>query len=394
MQPLIADFNQKNPWGIQVEVVNFDSYAALIEQIQASLYGDLPEVVSAYSYYLARLDPSGPFLVDLEPYIKDGKWGLSPDEIDDFIPQFLGQDVTTSQTGTQKRLGLPFYRWSYGLFYNQTWASDLGFTNPPATMQKLSYQLCAAAEAVGQASGSGSNPSGGWAFDASPLALQGLIAAFGGDVSPHRNGYDLDSETVLNAFSYVRDLADEGCAWVPSDSDPESLLADRQALVISGSLADAARQTEAFDKVGSHDRWVFLPFPSDRGEAIPLAYGPSLAAVPSTPRQQLASWLFIRWLVSPENQAAWAEKTGSLPVRTSAYRLLDTYRQSHPEWAAAADLLPESTVEPSAASWITVRWVLSDAGKQIFSPRVSETDLPTVIDMLDQTADELQGQVR
>jgi len=45
-----------------------------------------------------------------------------------------------------------------------------------------------------------------------------------------------------------------------------------------------------------------------------------------TPQEQLASWLFLKHIISTENTTDWAMNTGYLPVRTSAY-LSATYQE-------------------------------------------------------------------
>jgi len=70
--------------------------------------------------------------------------------------------------------------------------------------------------------------------------------------------------------------------------------------------------------------------------------------IESTPEQQLASWLFVRWLLSPQIQQKWVEVTGLFPLRTSALDLLSGYKDSHPQWSAAIGLLPQAQIEPQA----------------------------------------------
>jgi len=132
--------------------------------------------------------------------------------------------------------------------------------------------------------------------------------------------------------------------------------------------------------------------PARRG--VVDAYGPSLSLLKSNPQRQLAGWLFIKWLDSPETQARWAALRSVLPVRTSALSRMADYRQIHPQWGAMADLLPQAHVEPPLISWGVVNWALSDAGKELFSATFQSSQLPTLLLQLDQTAKELDGQYR
>jgi ABC-type glycerol-3-phosphate transport system substrate-binding protein len=146
---------------------------------------------------------------------------------------------------------------------------------------------------------------------------------------------------------------------------------------------------------GSTDRWTFIPFPSDLEDSpVLLTYGPSLSILESTTERELAAWLFIEWLISAENQARLVQSYGVFPTRISALPLLHEYQNSHPQWAAALDLLSYGQVEPAYPSWRAVRWALSDAGKFLFSPFFSIDRLPALLQELDLTAGELHSQLR
>jgi ABC-type glycerol-3-phosphate transport system substrate-binding protein len=118
-------------------------------------------------------------------------------------------------------------------------------------------------------------------------------------------------------------------------------------------------------------------------------FGPSFTLLPSTPEQQLAAWLFVRWLAQPENQARWIESTASLPLRSAALDFLDSYRQSHPQWAAAVEALPYAIAETELLSWAQVRWALQDATTQLYRAYFSADGIPEMLEFLQKTADDL-----
>ena len=68
-------------------------------------------------------------------------------------------------------------------------------------------------------------------------------------------------------------------------------------------------------------------------------YGASLAILKTTPQQQLAAWLFLKWMSEPEQQARWAGVTGYYPTRRSAADLLATYFSENPPYAKAFEFL-------------------------------------------------------
>jgi ABC-type glycerol-3-phosphate transport system substrate-binding protein len=55
----------------------------------------------------------------------------------------------------------------------------------------------------------------------------------------------------------------------------------------------------------------------------------------SSPEEQLAAWLFIKWLSEPEPQATWASSTGYFATRQTAADLLADYFAENPTYAKA-----------------------------------------------------------
>lgn len=387
LSSLAGEFNRSNPWGITVETESFEDDTELVEKIQASLYGKLPDLAAIYPFQAVHLNSSGGLIVDLGPYIVDRDWGFSGEEIRDFLPSFWGQDVYE-----EKRLGIPFYRQVQALYYNETWAKELGYNTPPATPQEFKVQVCAASRAKGGELEGGARL-GGWLVDTDTATMAGWIYAFGGEIdAPSGKGYEFNTPQTRQAFTFLRELVDAGCAWSGPNHAPSSEFTGRKALAIAGSITGLSSQAAEFSSASSKDQWTVLPFPSPQGKPAIDSYGPSLSILRSTPRKQLAAWLFLKWLASTESQASLVRSYGILPVRASALDRLGEYRKDHPQWAAALDLLSYARLEPGYASWKTVRLVLSDAGVQLFSPTFKTGEIPELIKTLDSTAAEIHGQ--
>ena len=77
---------------------------------------------------------------------------------------------------------------------------------------------------------------------------------------------------------------------------------------------------------------------SRRDQSGIMVYGSSFVMLNSTPEKQLASWLFMRWMLESEQQREWVEVTGLFPLRTSLLENLRDYARSHPQWVAAVAL--------------------------------------------------------
>src|SRR5262249_9827404 len=135
------------------------------------------------------------------------------------------------------------------------------------------------------------------------------------------------------------------------------------------------------------DQWTVIPFPG----ATPgiVTYGPDFVILKSTEARQLAAWLFIHWMLSPENQARWQRGTGLFPIRSSAVALLANIRNANPQWAAAVDLLPQAKTYPQSATWPKARLVLGDGFFQLFQLNPTSNDVAVTLREMDSTFQDL-----
>ncbi|MDQ3005470.1 MAG: extracellular solute-binding protein, partial [Chloroflexota bacterium] len=168
--------------------------------------------------------------------------------------------------------------------------------------------------------------------------------------------------------------------------------AARQALFATASLEDLPDQSRAFAAAGSQDEWTVLPFPGlDRNAFV--VYGSSFVMLQADDAPQLASWLFMRWMLSPENQARWIKGTGLFPLRDSTASLVADYSAEHPQWATAVELLSSGEMTPQLASWRVVRIMLEDAFRDMFDtirhPELTDGQVPLILRQMDETVDDI-----
>jgi multiple sugar transport system substrate-binding protein len=393
-QAIIDKFNQSNKWGIIVMAKGYEGFGSLDETVEAAIGSNsLPEVLVDYSSQ-ARQWNERSVLVDLAPYVNDPVWGFTSDEQADFYPGFWSDDlVTAGIIPTSKRLGIPFYRSAYMLFYNQSWAEELGYLNSPASPEDFREQGCAAAEYVAKNGDKSNLGKGGWLISPEPDVLMGWIYAFGGSIiKPDDSGYAFNTPETRQALTYLKGLQESGCAWADASQDPQTAFANRRALFVVGSLFDIPAQQAAFAQLGSTDEWVVIPFPSDSRRVVE-SYGPSLLMTNSTVEKQLASWLVIEWLVYPPNQAEFVNQVEAYPSRYTTLTYLSSIENSRAQWGQALKLLPDARSEPTLATWEIMRWALSDASAQLFSMKFSAEQVPSLVISLDSLGQEILNQV-
>ena len=380
-----AQFNTDNEWGIIVSAEGAGNYSELFLQTDAALKeSDPPQIVIAFPEHAIEWQER---IVDLNTYVHDPLYGLDPLEISDFSSAIWAQDEVDG-----KRLGVPAQRTARFMLYNQSWARELGFAAPPATSSEFEAQACAAHRALGEDEDPDNDALGGWLIDMDPMTPLSWMIAFGGGVQ-EEDGYRFLVPGNVAAFRYLKTLQQKNCAWVASaDLSVFDRFASRQALFATAGLGDLPDLTRAFSAAANKDEWTMLTFPGVERDALVL-YGSSSMMFESDDVTQLASWLFMRWMLSAENQSRWVQSTGLFPLRESTMELLVDYSATHSQWAEAVKLLPRGEITPQLASWRVVRVMLGDGFRDMFDtirhPDLTEGQVPLILKQMDDTVADL-----
>lgn len=387
IRDLVDRFNAENEYGITVEA---ESHSIdLSQDVRVGINrGDFPVLVVASNYDLQSWDYDDHFVVDLEGYLSDPEWGLPGSLVTDFDPLVWQQDVFRG-----KRLGIPVYRSGTVLLYNRSWAQDLGFDSAPLTPEAFKKQACAAAAAT---PASLENPGvGGWIASFDPGTVMTWVMAFGDDgLNLAGDGYQFNSPDTVAAFEFIRGLFTSGCAWLPEGAYAWDLFANRQGLFYSTTISGVGAQELVDEKGQNIDEWVVIPYPAPDGFPVINLYGPAYAILNGTPREQLAAWVFIRWLLQAENQARLVESGGYFPTGQPTSAWLKDYAKGNPKWFAALDLVSYGHPEPVFGSWSVGRWALSDVAMELAHENLSAQEIPLILEDLDALLAEIHAQKR
>lgn len=383
----VARFNTGNEWGIVVLAESKVNFSEIFPQTSTALEESTnPQVVIALPEHALAWDEA---VLDLNPYVRDPEYGMTALDVSDFANAVWLQDVVD-----EKRFGMPAQRTGRFLLYNQTWARQLGFDSPPTDPAEFESQACAAHDALAKDTNPDNDPLGGWLIDSHAMTPLSWMLAFDGGVQ-EADGYRFLAPGNIDAFKFLKSLQQKSCAWVASPDLPVyDRFAQRQALFATASLEEFPDQVRAFSSAGNTDEWIPLPFPGGERSAL-VVYGSSFVAFPSDDATQLASWLFIRWMLSAENQAEWVKSTGLFPLRSSTMDLLADYSADHPQWAEAVSHLSEGEVSPKLSSWRLVRVMLQDGFRDMFDtirhPDLTEGQVPVILRQMEETAEELSN---
>jgi ABC-type glycerol-3-phosphate transport system substrate-binding protein len=320
-------------------------------------------------------------------YVQDPVFGLDGPQLEDTPPALLDPVRMSGRW-----IAMPVLASGAVLFYNQAWGRELGFDEPPQTPAEFRTQACAAAEANRTDDTRDNDGTGGWLVDTSAGTVLSWLHGFGGQELTGSGPltYRFEQPASLQAFQFLRAMLDENCAWLGRQPAPYEYFAARNALFYSGSVEDILVQERTQSRLSSQDEWMVLPYPRLEGQPAWEVEGLSLALTRGSNAQQLAAWLFVRWLASPAQQARLSRAGGSIPASLAAVDLLADFRQQHPQWDAAVSRPAEQMFSPPPlASWRLARLVVEDAAGQVFQSYVEAKQIPGILAQLDATIQEV-----
>ncbi|MCP4140837.1 MAG: extracellular solute-binding protein [Chloroflexi bacterium] len=372
----IADFNEENPWGITLRASYQGSYNMLFYNVMDS--AERPSLIVALPEQISVWEEEGS-VKDLASYISDPIWGFTPAEKSDFPSVFLEQDQHGERT-----LALPAQRTAHFILYNKSWGEELGFDAAPLDFDEFKEQACAANQAMRTDEDFENDGKGGWIIDYESNGVLSWMRGFDG--SPFANdAYQFISDENIRTLKALKILYDDQCAWLTTSKTPYEQFALRSALFISASMEEFTDIKRTFAQTGSTDEWTVIPFPGQERTAL-VTYGSSYALLETEDAEALASWLFLKWMLTPQNQAKWVKSTGLFPLRISALDELSDYEKANPQWAEAVDLIAQAEIYPQLASWHKVRYLLGDGVEFIFRSNVQSGSVAAILAQMNDAA--------
>lgn len=353
LQEIVTAFNETNEYGITVEATNQGGYGDIFNKmLNVAGTTDAPNLVVAYqnqaaTYQLAEA------LIDMTPLVDSATWGLSDDDKADFFEGFYNADIFPSFDGA--RLGFPPNRSMEVMFYNASWLAELGFDGPPTTPEEFAAAACAASQ--NPFSGAAADtPSMGYQLSADASRFASWTFAMGGDVFDYDAGtYSYDNDAAKQAMSFLQGLFNDGCASEVAERYGDQTDFGNGALLFAvGSTSGLPFYGSAVDE-GAGFEWSIAPLPRMTDEPVMNLYGASVSIGDSTPEQEVATWLFVKYYTSPEVQAGWAQASNYFPVRHSVADGMGDYFTENPAYEVAFSLLQYGKAEPPVPGYDFVR---------------------------------------
>jgi multiple sugar transport system substrate-binding protein/sn-glycerol 3-phosphate transport system substrate-binding protein len=387
LKALLGEFNAGNPCNISIDPQNQGSYNDIRDKVNASIAaGEQPAALVVGYQNDQAFYQLNEGLADLNTFVDDAHWGLTAEEKADFYASFFNQSVHV--LFDNQRLGFPPNRSMEVLYYNATWLKELGYDAPPATPEQFKEMACKAAQ---------SNGSKGYILRDDASAVASWTYAFGGDVlTEDGTQYVYNSQATIDAMTLLKSMYDEGCANFLDDPEgfPNSEFAARKAIFAQGSSSGIpfyiGDVTKAAEEAGKEaDEWGVAAIPHTTADPVQNIYGGDVMITATSPEQQLAAWLFIKWFTSPEIQAKWDEASGYFPTRASTTQFLGDYLAANTQWAQAVELLPYAYYEPQLISYTGVR----DAATEAFNQIIQGAEIKATLDKLTEDANKMQEEL-
>lgn len=386
MTALVEAFNASNEWGITVEALPQGDYNALRELMNAGIVsGELPNLVAGYAN-----DGASYFLdggaADLTPYISDATYGL---DMSDYNANLLTFNTITAEPFNGAVLAFPHQQSAQVFVANNTLLEELGYSEVPRSIEDFTAAACASAAST-TADGTQRY---GYPLTTDASQLESWVAANGGAIFDG-TAYNFTSPEVMAALQMYKDLYDQGCGYIPAERFSEQTdFALGLTPFYASSTAGLTYVLAANNDNGFEGTWSVNSFPHTEGNEILQVFMPGIIMVPGTPEAQLASWLFLKYLVTPEAALQWTASSGYFNPVPSTVDLLteETFPNADlfPYFQQGNALMNSADIRlyngPNVPSYNAIRGFVSEAIANVTSNGMSVEDAAA---QLQQQADD------
>lgn len=350
---MVADFEKTHP-AIKVKPIYAGSYQDTITKVLTAIKGgDVPQlsvILSTDMYTLIDEDA----IVPIESLLKtedDKKW------LAGFYPGFM----ENSRTGG-KTWGVPFQRSTIVMYWNKDAFKEAGLDpeKPPQTWADLVSmgQKLTKRDDKGNVTQWGIQiPSSGfpyWLFQA--LTTQNDVRLM--NEAGTKTNYD--DPKVVEALQFWVDLSRKHKVHPPGivewGTTPKDFFERKVAIMwtTTGNLTN----------VRANAKFPFgvAMMPANKRRGSPTGGGNFYVFKKSTPAQQAASLVFMKWMTSPEQAAKWGIATGYVAVSPAAFETdaMKAYVKEFPPAAVARDQLQYAWAELSTHENQRVTKALND----------------------------------
>ncbi len=354
LNKIIASFKKEEPnVTVTLDIVSGD-YAAIASTIYDGFTsGVYPDIAMVYPDAVADYIDAAR-VVKLDNYMNNKDYGLSKEDLDDFVPAFLEEGQKYTSTGT---FSLPFSKSTEVVYYDKTKILNLeleGVNNGDPITQKyldnLTWDeffevLCPALDAHADKIGkdfldkTGKDGYALLSYDSDANLFITLAEQYGYGYTSVENGvgklnFVNDGMKALckkfNGYAQKHYINSQASTTVRSNTFFQA----GQSLFAVGSTAGSSYYSPATNKI---DIGVFRLPQKDNSKPKVLLQGPSAVILRHFKEDEsidenraLASWLFYKHATSKYNSLLWSTTANYMPIRQSIYET-DDYKEAYNE---------------------------------------------------------------
>ena len=376
MSALIADFNSGNEYGITVEAIHQGHYGTIEDLMNtAILSGELPNLVAGYANAVAGWANEG-LVVDIDTLLNDPQWGFSDEEQSNLNFDLLDVNKLDFAPFDGMRVAWANQN-SLNIFYtNLDVVEALGFERRvPATLAEFEEISCAAGA---------SEDYQGYPLDTGTSHFESFVAAHGGAIFDSEAGeYIFESDAVAATLGLFTRMLENNCAYLFAERYQNT--GDFSLGITpfaAGSSAGIPFVTWDAATAEMTDEWVVTAFPGAEGVGSTIQlFVPSQAILTAAPEQELATWLFVKYLAGPAAQLAWSGSTGYFSIRTDIEITADDFtepRMPYERFIEVQGILTDESASvyssPGLPSYSAVRGIVPNTIAEVVNGDVEIAD--------------------
>ena len=350
----VADkFNQMFPQ-YEVVITGGYSYETVFAQVAvAAEQGQLPAVVQFFEAGTQDARDSGLFKPIADALGDRTEINGLPVDFDDFV-----EPVRAYYTLDGKWTSMPWNTSSAIMFSNMNYLRAAGWEKPPATWDEVE----AACEAIMALDNPPEYcftwPNHGWFFEQWLAQQNALYVNNDNGRSARATEAVFNSEAGVAILQWLDDLYNKGYLYYSGAQGGESwstvdqAYSTQQVAMAAYSSSDTTLYTQMGIEGGFETVASFLPYNDDTGWTGNLIGGATLwLADGLDPAVEEGALAFLVYLTNTENAADWHKITGYIPIRYSAYDLLEaeSWFEQNPNQTVAVQQLAQSKVTPATS---------------------------------------------
>lgn len=348
-----ARFNEMFPQ-YEVVITGGYSYETVFAQVAvAAEQGQLPAVVQFFEAGTQDARDSGLFKPIADALGDRTEINGLQVDFDDFV-----EPVRAYYTLDGKWTSMPWNTSSAIMFSNMNYLRAAGWEKPPATWDEVE----AACEAIMALDNPPEYcftwPNHGWFFEQWLAQQDALYVNNGNGREARATEAVFNSEAGVAILQWLDDLYNKGYLYYSGAQGGESwstvdqAYSTQQVAMAAYSSSDTTLYTQMGIEGGFETVASFLPYNDDTGWTGNLIGGATLwLADGLDPAVEEGALTFLVYLTNTENAADWHKITGYIPIRYSAYDLLEAegWFEQWPNQTVAVQQLAQSKVTPATS---------------------------------------------